>query len=366
MAEHARIGDRLEHAIEEQTDVEREIARGESAARERPPRRLRRTAFWLVLTGVSLYLVAPSVIEVLGSWHDVEKLALGWLAVMVVTQAAAMASLWALQRLALRVRRWSPVVTSQLASNALAKVAPGGGAMGAALQYRMLVEAGAERGSVVSGLTATNLLTLAVVLALPVLAIPTLIRGSVDRGLLEGAVTGLILFVVLSTLGAVLLAMDGPLRWVGRTVQRVRNRLRRGSEPLRTLPDRLIRERDRILGILGPSWKRALVAAVGRWAFDYATLLAALAAVGDHARPGLVLLAFCTAQVLAQIPVTPGGLGFVEAGLTAMLTLAGVGAGAAVLTTFAYRLVSYWLPLPVGLVAWLVHRRRHAESVAQT
>ena len=70
-----------------------------------------------------------------------------------------------------------------------------------------------------------------------------------------------------------------------------------------------------------------MVATVGRWAFDYATLLAALAAVGSTPRPSLVLLAFCAAQVLAQIPVTPGGLGFVEAGLTAMLALAGVGAG---------------------------------------
>ena len=113
-----------------------------------------------------------------------------------------------------------------------------------------------------------------------------------------------------------------------------------------------------MIGTLGPRWKRALLATVGRWSFDYATLLAALAAVGDHARPGLVLLAFCAAQLLAQIPITPGGLGFVEAGLTAMLTLAGVGAGAAVLATFAYRLASYWLPLPVGLAAWAVHRRR--------
>jgi uncharacterized protein (TIRG00374 family) len=80
------------------------------------------------------------------------------------------------------------------------------------------------------------------------------------------------------------------------------------------------------------------------------TLLAALAAIGSHPRPGLVLLAFCGAQVLAQIPVTPGGLGFVEAGLTAMLALAGVSAGDAVLATFAYRLFSYWLPLPFGLV----------------
>ena len=34
-----------------------------------------------------------------------------------------------------------------------------------------------------------------------------------------------------------------------------------------------------------------------------------------------MLLAFCAAQVLAQIPITPGGLGFVEAGLTGTLTL---------------------------------------------
>jgi uncharacterized protein (TIRG00374 family) len=76
-----------------------------------------------------------------------------------------------------------------------------------------------------------------------------------------------------------------------------------------------------------------------------------------------VLLAFCTAQVLTQVPVTPGGLGFVEAGLTATLTLAGVSAGDAVLATLAYRLFSYWLPLPLGLAALLLHRRRYPAQV---
>ena len=170
---------------------------------------------------------------------------------------------------------------------------------------------------------------------------------------------GLGLFVVLAALGTVLLALDRPLGWLGRTIQRVRNRVRPSAEPLRQLPDRLVRERDRILETLGPKWRRAVLATVGRWTFDYATLLAAVAAVGGGARPGLVLLAFCAAQVLTQIPVTPGGLGFVEAGLTAMLALAGVDAGAAVLATFAYRLVSYWLPLPVGAAAWALHRRRY-------
>jgi len=196
------------------------------------------------------------------------------------------------------------------------------------------------------------------VLALPVLAIPAFIRGGVSRDLLEVAVIGIVVFVALAALGTVLIATDGPLAWVGRVIQKGRNRLRRGAEPLQRLPQRLLRERDRIVAVLGPRWKRALLQTIGRWAFDYATLLAALAAVGSHARPSLVLLAFCGAQVLAQIPVTPGGLGFVEAGLTAMLSLAGVGAGNAVLATFAYRLFSYWLPLPVGLVAYGWHMRR--------
>src|SRR6185312_5552643 len=153
----------------------------------------------------------------------------------------------------------------------------------------------------------------------------------------------------LFAVGAICVASDRPLRWVGRLVQRVRNRLRRHSEPLTGLPSRLLRERDRILGTLGPRWKRALLATVGRWAFDYATLLAALAAVGSRPAPAVALIAFCAAQLLAQIPATPGGLGFVEAGLTATLTLAGVRADDAVLATFAYRLFSYWLPLPFGL-----------------
>ena len=132
------------------------------------------------------------------------------------------------------------------------------------------------------------------------------------------------------------------------------------------LPERLLRERDRIVGTLGPRWKRALAATSGRWALDYATLLAALAAVGSQPRPSLVLLAFCAAQILAQIPITPGGLGFVEAGLTAMLALAGVSAGAAVLATFVYRLFSYWLPLPVGLGAFGWHARRYRAAATAT
>jgi uncharacterized protein (TIRG00374 family) len=352
-----QVGDRLERAIEEHADTELELERGEA---EQPPRkRLVRTIFWLSVTGVSLYLVAPSLLDVLGSWNDLDELSLGWLGVMAVLQAGMLACIWALQYLAMRGPSFSAVASSQLAGNALSKIAPGGGAVGGALQYKMLIQAGLPGPRAVAGLTAANLLSFAAVLAMPVLAVPAILRGGVNRDLLEATAIGLVIFVALFAIGAVLIAYDGALAWVGRVVQRVRNRLRRKSEPLTHLPDRLLGERDRIVGTLGPRWKRALAATSGRWALDYATLLAALAAVGSQPRPSLVLLAFCAAQILQQVPITPGGLGFVEAGLTAMLTLAGVSAGAAVLATFTYRLFSYWLPMPVGLGAFGWHARRY-------
>jgi uncharacterized protein (TIRG00374 family) len=355
------VGDRLEEAIVHRVELDRELQdqlTREPEETEVSKPRLRKTAFWLTITGISLYLVFPSVLDVLGSWKRLNEFGLGWLALMLLLQGASTACLWEVQHLALRAKGMFAVATSQLAGNAMSKVAPGGGAVGAALQYKMLVASGYQRTAVAGALTATNLLVVGTVLGLPLMAIPSIARGAVARGLLEATIIGVIVFLVLFGLGALCLRRDDALRWIGRVVQGARNRVRRGSPPLDELPDRLLRERDRILATLGPRWQRALAATLGRWAFDYATLLAALAAVGSRPAPSLVLIAFCAAQVLAQIPITPGGLGFVEAGLTGLLSLAGVPAGAAVLATFAYRLFSYWLVLPVGVVAWGLHRRR--------
>ena len=321
---------------------------------------LRRAALWIAVTGISLYLVGPGLLDVLGSADQLGRVRPEWFGAMAILQVLSLACLWEVQRVALGDPPWRPVIESQLAGNALSKIAPAGGAIGAALQYRMLVEAGIDRARAAGGITAVNLLTFAVVLALPVLALPAFARGSVERDLLEATLIGVAVFAVLLGVGIALLAFTSPLRWLGARVQAIRNRVRSHATPLAGLPERLEGERDRLLASLGPHWLRALVATVGRWAFDYLILLSALAAVGSRPNPALVLLAFCTAQVLAQVPATPGGLGFVEAGLTATLALAGVGAADAVLATLAYRLFTFWLPLPAGLAAFTLHKRRQS------
>jgi hypothetical protein len=136
----------------------------------------------------------------------------------------------------------------------------------------------------------------------------------------------------------------------------VRNLVIRHGPRLTVAPARLLEQRNEMRGALGAQWWKATIATVGNRAFDYFALLACLAAVGTDPDPGLVLLAYSTAAVLAMIPITPGGLGFVEAGLSATLVLSGVSGGDAVLATLAYRLVSFWLPIPMGLGAYLMFR----------
>ena len=74
----------------------------------------------------------------------------------------------------------------------------------------------------------------------------------------------------------------------------------------------------------------------------------ALRAAGAHPQPSLALLAYAAANIVALIPLTPGGLGIVEADLASLPVLAGVPSGPAFVATLAYRLVSYWLPVLIG------------------
>jgi uncharacterized protein (TIRG00374 family) len=316
----------------------------------------------LAISGVSLYLLAPALLEVFGAFDRLDEFNPLWWIAMVLLQIGSYACMWEVQRISMRTQRHGPVVTSQLASNAFGRVVPGGVAAAGALQYAMLRNSGVPAGQAAAGMTASSVLVFGILLALPVLALPAVLFGApVDPGLGKAALIGGALFALLFAVGAAALLWDRPLVLIGRAAQSVRNRIRRKKPPLTGLPERLLRERNSVTMVLGQRWWQALLLAAGRWLLDYLTLLAALTAVHGDPRPSTVLLAFCAAQFLGTLPLTPGGLGFVEAGLTGTLALAGVPAGAALVATLAYRLVSFWLPIPAGGVAALLHRRHYGR-----
>ena len=317
---------------------------------------------FLATAGITLYILWPSLISVFRSWPELLKLNPTWYPVMLALESASFLCAWGLQRLALRTTRWFAVATSQLGGNAVSRIVPGGAAAGGAMQFKMLSNAGIETARIGSGLAVASLISTGALFALPILAVPAALAGRpVPSGLAQAAWLGGLLFVIGFVVGWVLYRREAALRRVARGIQWVRNRVLRKKAPRHDLPDVLVRERNAIHDSLQDDWWKALLFASGNWLFDYLALLAALAAAGARPRATLVLLAYAASMVLGMIPITPGGLGFVEAGLTGMLALAGVNAGQAALATLTYRLVSYWLPLPLGGAAIVAHRRRYAR-----
>ncbi len=323
-------------------------------------RRIVKRASLLCLTALSLYLLFPKLVDVFSSWRSLSRLDPVWAGLIVPAEAASFVSIWLLQRVALRTRRWFPIAASHLAGTSFGRVVPGGSATGTAMQIGMLRRAGIGGMRTAAALAAAQALMVATLLALPLLSVPAIVGGApIARNLAVAAYLGAIALVALLCAGGVAFATDGPLRHVGRAVEWALNRTVRRRKPVHDLALRILAERDFIKRTLGEHWFRALTAATGSPAFDFLALLCALRAVGAKPVPSLVLIAYVASSFLAAIPLTPGGLGFVEAGLVATLTLAGVGGGDAVVATLAYRLVAFWLPIPIGGAAYLAFRRRY-------
>ncbi|MGO9821039.1 MAG: lysylphosphatidylglycerol synthase transmembrane domain-containing protein [Solirubrobacteraceae bacterium] len=314
---------------------------------------------------MSLYLLAPKVISVFASWPQLKTLRPGWLGLALLFESISYLSLWSMQRVALHTTSWFAVGTSQLASGAVGSVVPGGAATAGAVAYRMLTGAGVRSADVASGLAASAIASTTVVCAMPLLALPAIIGGlAAPDGLLQTAYVGIAGFAAVAVLSAVAFGWDRPLLIFGRAARWLIQRVR--SDASADLPERLLAQRDRMKQTFGRRWGVALTGAVGKVGFDYLALVCCLAAVGARPDASLVLLAYVGGALLALIPVTPGGLGFVEAGLTGLLTAAGVSAQDALVSTLAYRLVSFWLPLPIGGVAYLLFRRRYEPAAEES
>ena len=110
-----------------------------------------------------------------------------------------------------------------------------------------------------------------------------------------------------------------------------------------------------------------MMAGLSYWVADCGCLAFAFLAVGAPVPWQGLLLAYCAAQLAVNLPITPGGLGVVEGSLTVALVAFGGGRAPVVAAVLLYRLISFWLPLPVGAGCYVVlaRKRRRQESASQ-
>ena len=111
----------------------------------------------------------------------------------------------------------------------------------------------------------------------------------------------------------------------------------------------------------GPRPARGAAWSYAAWALDCACLWVCLRAYGQTVAPELAVSAYGVANLVGMLPITPGGIGVIEGLLVPSLLATGAAAGAVVLGVLTWRLLQYWLPVPLAVLvgASLVwgHRR---------
>jgi len=108
-------------------------------------------------------------------------------------------------------------------------------------------------------------------------------------------------------------------------------------------------------GVLGARQEipKILVLTAAIWGLEGVRFYFAALALGLALPMLIAFLAALLASLLTTLPITPSGLGFVEAGVTGALVLAGFAPDQAVAVTLVDRIVAYWSVLVIVPPLWL-------------
>ncbi len=317
---------------------------------------LRRGTLLILLGLVVEYLVLPQIAGVGHSIHLLRRVNTGFVVLGVLLEVASLASYAKLTKTVLpsRVSNFSRIWRIDLSTLAVSHVLPGGTAGGDGLGYRLLTNEGVSASDaglalamqgIGSALVLNAILWLALIVSIPLTGFNPIYATA--------AIIGALLLAAFAAL--VLLLTKGEER-AAKALRNLVTRLPFLKQAAADTANRLVHQiaaRMRVMAADRALLRRAVLWAAANWLFDAASLFVFLVAFGKIENPDGLLVAYGLAYVLAAIPVTPGGLGVVEGVLVPSLVGFGATRGIAVVAVIGYRLVNFWLPIPVGAGAYL-------------
>ena len=326
-------------------------------------------AFALVI-GVFAF-VLPRVADYGAVWDAISELSAGGIAALAVIAIVNMATFAPPWMAALPGLSFLHALVLSQASTAAASVLPGGDAVGIAISYSMLRRWGFTVAQVTVGSAATTVWNVFANVIFAVTAAALLATTGESHALLTTlAVIGTLAGAVAIVLFAVALHDDGKARAIGSLVQRAWNPVARllRRQAATDWDERLVGFRHEAVGLLARRWVSLTAATLAGHLTVFLVLLVALRAVGvPSARLSFaeVFAAWALVRLITTVPLTPGGLGVVELGLTGALVTFGGNQANVVAAVLLYRVLTYVPPVATGGVCLLIWRRLgivHAES----
>lgn len=312
------------------------------------PRPLRHAlvAFFVIL--VAYFFAWPTLVAGGHSIKLLDRVNPVWMLAGMLLEAGALLAYALLTRTVLPSDGpdlWT-IARVDMSTLAASHVIPGGTASSTGLGYRLFTGLG-MRGADVgfalgsqgigSAVVLNVLLWVALVVSIPI--------DGVHKGYVTVALVGVLLLILLAAIVYLLTIGEDVAARVIRAVARPIPRLR--ADRIEEVVNR-IGQRLRDLGTDRLLLRRSLTWAALNWLLDAFCLWCFVAAFGSYISPIDLFVAYGVGNILAAIPVTPGGLGIVEAAVSAALVGFGLTKGVATLAVIGWRLVNFWLPIPVG------------------
>ena len=251
-------------------------------------------------------------------------------------------------------------------STAVSNTVPGGGAIGIAMNYAMFSSWGFSRSRSSVALLVSGVWNNFAKLGMPVVALALLaLVGNPSGGRLVAGVLGVVGLVGAVVLfGMLLHSHEAATRLglaAGRAVSTVLRLFRR--PPVHGWEKATTKFRTRTVRLLKARWHWITLSTVVSHVSLYLILLLALRHVGvSNSQLGWaeVLAVFAFARLLTAIPFTPGGLGVVELALIVGLSEAGGPRAAVAAAVLIFRVLTYVLPIPLGLATYVFWRRNQS------
>ena len=319
----------------------------------------------LAVVVATFVFVLPRIADYRDVWGVVMQLSWPEIGVLVAATALNLATYAPPWQAALPGLTFRNAFVLSMSSSASTYLAPGGPAVGVALSYGMLRSWGFQRKNVTLAVALTGTWNQFVMLGLPSLALALLTIAGEHHALLKTvALVGLGVFVIAASSYAAGLSSRRLARWSGNLSARIASWVKRlfGRGPVSWTGETFAGFRADAVALLGRRWLGLTAATLAGQLTVFVVLLACLRVF--DVPPGQVSLieafaAWSLVRLLGSIPITPGGLGVVELGLTTALVGFGGGNAQVVTAVLVYRFLTIVPTLLLGLIAgatWKRHR----------